>query len=95
MFGLLVGSLANSQFVFGAELDSGPGSVTGSRLVTNSKSVTGIDFAIAKRFQFSILRLTMGNFPRYDQSLHNTYMSTASVGSLSNNARILHNYNIG
>ena len=59
----LMGSLANSQFSFGAKLDSRIFSVTGLGLVADSESATGLDFSTAECFWFSILRLTTGISP--------------------------------
>ena len=85
-YGLLGGSMADSQFGSGAKLDSRPRSVTGFGPVADSNSATWLDFATMEHSWFSILRLTTGSYPWYDQSLHNTYKSTTSVGSLFDNA---------
>ena len=61
--GLLVGSLADSQSGSGAELDSGPRSVTDSRMVVDSEHTIGLDFVTADCFWFSILQLTAGSSP--------------------------------
>ena len=94
-FGSLAGSSDDSRSGSRAELDSGPGSVTSSGMVADPNTTTWLDFVTAECFRFSILRLTMGSSARYDQSLHNTCMSNASVGTLSNNTQILCNFNIG
>ena len=54
-FGSLVDSLADSRSGFGAELDSGPGSVIDSGLVANFELAAGLDFVIVERFLSSIL----------------------------------------
>ena len=59
----MVGSSVDSQSSSGPKLDFGLGYIIYFGLITDSHLATGIDFVSAKRFQFPILRLTMGSSP--------------------------------
>ena len=60
-FGLMAGSLVDSQFDFEVEIDSEPGSATDSGFVADFDSVTGFDSATEECSLPAILQLIVDN----------------------------------
>ena len=85
-----------SELGFGSSSASaaGSGSTLDSRSAIDSDSITNYDSTIVEHFHPSTSWSSMEIYQLCDQSWYNMYMNTTTMGNLSGNGPIHHNYNI-